>query len=479
MCEYDHDPSQVHGILGIIDALVTGIVNLQIYPLEHPRVGNTIKDLTKRLNLELAGVEVGHRDLLRIGIEDGYIVYDHKPVLGATMTGPRLIQALDALGIGGFEIGRGVSDQDVRAILELCKDRGREISGPVAANRALDHHGGARVFALPPAGFGEHDENGSDTDLSGRDREDATELLRPPVEVYQEVVDLLQGITIKVVRGDQFSIEQAQDRVEMVLKMLNRDRRAMLNLTRYEQYDAFTFGHSVRVSVLAMDFARQFVTDHELLIRIGCSALLHDVGKAMIPFEILHAARRLTAEERTEMERHSTLGAKLLLDVADSDPLAIATAFNHHRTFDGGGYPKSLSGVETSAATRLVKICDVYEALTANRPYKAGMPPTDAYKIMLKMCSDGHFDPGMLREFILRNGIFPVGYEIRLSTGESAVVEQQTQDLVRPVVRTTTSREGWPLVPEDEREIDLSIDREMAGVGIVGLAEDSGKLDVA
>jgi HD-GYP domain-containing protein (c-di-GMP phosphodiesterase class II) len=163
------------------------------------------------------------------------------------------------------------------------------------------------------------------------------------------------------------------------------------------------------------------------------------VGKALVPFEVLHKKGRLTPDERHEMERHPVLGAGVLLANRESDPLAVAAAYGHHRTVDGNGYPRTRGEFEQSTITRLVKICDCFEALTAVRPYKPPMSPAKAYRIMLSM--GGHFDEKMLRHFVRATGIYPVGTRVRLDTGEVARVLRQTGDLDRPVVEVIERHE--------------------------------------
>ena len=97
--------------------------------------------------------------------------------------------------------------------------------------------------------------------------------------------------------------------------------------------------------------------------------------------------------------------------------LSVAVAFSHHQNVDGEGYPASIRGAKQSTATMIVKLSDVYEALTAVRPYKPRMSPTRAYRIMMSM--KGHFEPSLLRRFVSLNGIYPDGSRVRLSSGET------------------------------------------------------------
>jgi HD-GYP domain-containing protein (c-di-GMP phosphodiesterase class II) len=282
-----------------------------------------------------------------------------------------------------------------------------------------------------------------------------------PVRFFQSCIDLLQNITVSVCHGGRIQFDPVQTHAEIVLRRLEDAQGPMMNLARQEQYDAFTFGHSVRVAVLCMNFARALTDDRGLLIRIGTAALLHDVGKSLIPFEILHSTSSLSEEERMQMNRHPQLGAELLLDHTEADPLSIATAFGHHRSDGGRGYPITAHPHDVLFTTDVIKICDVYEALTAARPYKNPMTPTRAYRVMMSMQSQ--FDVGLLRQFIEVNGIYPSGQLVELSTGEKARVVEQTADLLMPMVRIVTDVDGNELDEVDHSLMNLSEPRETEG----------------
>jgi putative nucleotidyltransferase with HDIG domain len=245
-----------------------------------------------------------------------------------------------------------------------------------------------------------------------------------------------------------------QTQAEQLLKQLDDKDEPLLGLARQDQYDAFTFGHSLRVAVLSMNFARELTDDRDLLIRIGTAALLHDVGKSLIPFEILHATGVLSEEERRQMNRHAELGAECLLCHDDSDPLAIAAAFGHHRAPDGSGYPRTVHDHETDVVTDIVKICDVFEALTAARPYKQPMSPIRAYRVMLAMGEK--LNQRLLRRFVEVNGIYPIGQLVELDDGGVAIVRAQGASPLQPKVALLDSEHSQDLVEEEPQILDLA-----------------------
>ena len=278
--------------------------------------------------------------------------------------------------------------------------------------------------------------------------------IRLGLTFHQSVIDLLQSVTISVCRGGRIDFGPVQAQAEAVLKRLEARHDLHLGLARQDQSDPSSCGHPLRVAILAMHFAKHLTDDRDLLVRIGTAALLHDVGKSLIPFEILHSTKPLSDAERREMNRHAELGAQCLLDHHDSDPLAIAAAFGHHRAEDGSDYPKTSHKHPVPMVTSIVKICDIFEALTAARPYKQPMSPIRAYRVMIGM--GDKLDQKLLRRFIEVNGVYPVGQFVQLDGGDVAVVRAQTGDMLRPQVALVDDAARSDLLERDEELIDLS-----------------------
>ena len=166
----------------------------------------------------------------------------------------------------------------------------------------------------------------------------------------------------------------------------------IMNLMRYPDYDSYTVGHSVRVSTLALTVGKEMGWPEHMWTELASAGLLHDLGKGKVPEEILYKPGKLTDEERKVAESHAAIGANILLAQGDASPLCVAAAWGHHIRSDGGGYPKVPAWAVKSPIAGLIQVCDVFEALTAARPYKNPLPPRRAFEIILK---DRHaFDPG-------------------------------------------------------------------------------------
>lgn len=440
----------------LVERMLFGLVNAQVYGPSHTRV----REAALGIATEVAKYcrEQNEPSVL-LGVVGDRVVFEGRPALGASLAAKRLIERIRARGAGGVEMESTVSPEDFVVLFDVLVRRGLVADGDLAAaSRELVARKVSDLRFVPPHGAplaGGGDGFGSSVTDAG-----------PLVSLHQEIMDLLQGVTIATCQGQDLDVAQVAHVVDDIVLGLGRDAGVLHELAHYREFDYFTLGHSLRVGLLAVDVARHLTKEQNLLQRIGAAALLHDVGKALIPWEVLHKRGALTVDERREIQRHPTLGAGVLLSTRRSDALSVAAAYGHHRTDNDKGYPRSCGEMEQSIVTRLVTVCDVFEALTAVRPYKPPLTPMRAFRVMLDM--RGHFDPDLLRHFVKIVGIYPAGSRVRLDTGELARVVHQTPDLNRPVVEVV-ERDGQPVDAAARRPYDLS-KPELGGPTRVALA---------
>jgi len=447
MCDirtFDQDPEDEpaptpDGVHRFVEAFLLALTHSRVYSADHPRVKDSLDTLAKTLNDHLNALQT---ETLQLGATDGYLFFDQRPLLSASEAAPRLIQILARIGSGGVAFERGAGSDEFLGLAKLFAMKGVDELDVTTANLELDAMGAKKVRLLAPYATGE--ELGTRALAHGEEGGGAADLpsLEVPKMLYRDIYDHLTDVVTSVFRGHLFRLDETRGHVEKILQQLHKSAGAMMTASHYEhtEADQFQFRHSIRVACLALNYARGLTRSPEFLERVGTAALLHDIGKGRLEWSILHNPGRLSAEERVEMERHTEFGARLLMELEDCDPMAVAIAFGHHRTLDGGGYPDTMHTVDLSLATKLVKICDVYEALTARRPYKDPMSPTLSYRIMMQMNGKGeatHFDPGLLHRFILVNGIYPTGSWVKLDSGEVACVERQTGILEAPRVQVS------------------------------------------
>ncbi len=444
----ESEPSPESMITSFVDDFVAALINSRIYWTAHPCVLASISDVVRQVQ-EICAAESA--DSITIGVTRDFLVFEDRPLLGASLGAKRLIKALQDWQSGGVRIMVDVAAEDFEVFLDSVHDNRDPDDDFRLINEKLKARGTPQQIELLP----KYKDLGSGASSESTERDQAeARRLSVPMHLYQSVMGLLEGITVNVSTGGRIDFAPVQEHAETMLKRLERNEGPLVSLARQDQYDAFTFGHSVRVSVLALNFGRALTQDSEMLVRLGTAALLHDVGKCMVPFEILHSRNQLSPEEREEISRHSEYGAQILLDHAEADPYAIAATFGHHCAHGERGYPKTLHEHKLSRITEIVGIVDVFEALTAARPYKRAMSPIRAYRIMMGMRD--RFDQRLLRRFIEVNGIFPSGQLVELSTGEKAKVLSQTADICLPDVCVLTDADGNVLHQEDQWELDMS-----------------------
>lgn len=417
----------------LVEELSAALINVRIYAPTHPRVANSLVAVRKSVR-KLA--DATGEASIRIVCAEGMVAFAQRPLRGASMGASRLIALLKQWGASGIEIDAEGTDEALHAFFTALVERPRPGATFSQFNDQLQKQQCRTARLLPPY----VEESGAP---SQPDR------VRVSMSLYQSVVDLLQNVTVSVCRGGRIDFAPVEAQAEEILDRLIKTTDLQSGLARQDQYDAFTLGHSLRVAILSVNFARAMTQDRELLIRIGTAALLHDVGKSLIPFEILHSPSALSPEERRQMDMHAELGARCLLDHSDADPLGVAAAFGHHRGPDNTGYPRTTHEHPVSFVTSIVKICDVFEALTAARPYKQPMSPIRAYRVMIAM--GDKLDQRLLRRFIDVNGIYPTGQLVELDTGEVAIVRDQAQDRLAPKVAVLRQPADLDTVAEDEQ----------------------------
>lgn len=227
----------------------------------------------------------------------------------------------------------------------------------------------------------------------------------------------------------------AQRLVEEIAGSVTRNPGALISLARLKTADDYTYMHSVAVCALMIALSKQLNLDEAQTRSAGIAGLLHDLGKAAMPMAVLNKPGKLTDEEFAIIKSHPAEGYEMLLTGQNVDPVALDVVLHHHEKTDGSGYPKHLKDMEISQFAKMGAVCDVYDAITSNRPYKAGWDPAESLCKMAEW-TKGHFDPVIFQAFVKSLGIYPIGSLLLLSSGRlGIVVEQAEKSLLTPRVK--------------------------------------------
>lgn len=247
--------------------------------------------------------------------------------------------------------------------------------------------------------------------------------------------------------GRKTDLAQVERLVEDMAESIDEHPDALTSLARIKRADQYTYMHSVAVAALMTSLARGMNLTAEQTRLAGMAGLLHDIGKVQMPEKILNKPGRLTPDEYRQMQAHPVAGAAMLREDKDIPREIIEVCLHHHEHFDGSGYPDRLAGDNIFLLTRMASICDVYDAITSNRPYKKGWDPSFALHKMSQW--QGQFDPRLFDAFVRTIGKYPVGSIISLTDGElGQVIGQNPGKPELPIVKVFYSIRWSHAIPE-------------------------------
>lgn len=254
--------------------------------------------------------------------------------------------------------------------------------------------------------------------------------------------------------GKALNATDALPVVEEITTSVMRNPGALISLARLKDKDNYTCMHSVAVCALMVSLARQLGLNNEQTHHAGLAGMVHDIGKATIPAEIIDKPGRLTAAEYQAIKSHPAEGHKILRDSNGINDIALHVCLHHHEKVDGSGYPDRLANEQINLYAKMSAICDVYDAITSTRVYKNGWEPAQAIRKMAEW-RHGHFDKRIFEAFVRSIGIYPIGSMVRLASGRLGVVVGQTDhSLLTPRVKAFYSIDPGMRIPAEI--LDLS-----------------------
>ncbi len=281
-------------------------------------------------------------------------------------------------------------------------------------------------------------------------QEEMSRARRVHAEAEEAIRDVLLGVRI----GKPVELNRIEPLVTKISASLLGNRSALLSLCRIKDSDRYTFLHSVSVGTLMIAFSQFMNMDADAVMQNGIGGLLHDTGKMFTPLEILNKPGRLTPDEFVVMKKHPGDGYDVLRQNTEIGEVPLEITLRHHERLDGSGYPGGFGKDAIPHVAKMAAIVDVYDAITAERCYHRGMPPTEALRRLIEW-SGAHFDGPLVHEFIRCIGIYPVGSLVLLESGRVAIVtgQDESSPLTPQVVAVYDSRKRMFIAAET---IDLA-----------------------
>lgn len=281
---------------------------------------------------------------------------------------------------------------------------------------------------------------------------DVPELVREDTRV--RLIQTLQTVFTACQKSGDLDTYALRSEVKAMVDEIIANRDAMIHTADLRTYQDYVYAHSVNVAVIAVLIALSLDYNEAKLIDLAIGALLHDIGMLVVPKEILLKIGNLTPAESATVQDHARQGFEIIRKRRDVSTLAAHIAFQHHERVDGTGYPRRLKGDAIHEYARIVAAADIFDALIADRPYRKGLLPHEAYEIIMTL-ADKYIDKTILDIFLTNIAIYPVGTVVQLSSGETAVVAAVRPRLqARPVVKIILDRAG--ALVKDGPNIDLT-----------------------
>jgi putative nucleotidyltransferase with HDIG domain len=365
-----------------LTSVAQAIATMSLYKTGHPARERALDGAHERLQ-ELQAV----KPIAQFTFLGEEIVFDRRPLrdLKGWSWGTRFA----GVGLQRLELSGPVERADLEVFLDEVYAR---MSG-APPNTAEARPG--RPTNIRFGAVGLRGESG-ETVGEGRAARIATASMGYTLKEEVDAVDWLHG---ELKEGQELHLLEAESIVRSLSVAMHGDQAFVIPLLKLKRYDQYTTTHAMNVSVLAMALAEQIGLTPTEVRAFGISGLLHDLGKVMIPEEILNKPGKLSDAERAVMNRHPIDGARMILETERQLDLAATVAYEHHIKLNGGGYPSLTYPRRCHQASDMVHVCDVFDALRTNRPYREAWA-TDRVLSYLEEGAGTEFDPDLIRAFV-------------------------------------------------------------------------------
>ncbi|MFH0855399.1 MAG: HD domain-containing phosphohydrolase [Candidatus Omnitrophota bacterium] len=412
----------------------------KLYGASHPIV---LKSAEKAY-LSLQDV-LADRPELVIGIIGEELAFEKEIFFDLSKFLNQMVVYLKGRGIERIAFSRGLGLGELNKFIEFLALSKEEIKGDPQESLALS---GVRNISVGK--------------VKGSPQEDAGKKKEHPdlLNNYQVSLDQISPALTKIMNNETVDGLSLRLAINNIVNNLGVYYGQLFKLATLKRYDTGTFIHLLNVSILSMHFSSKLGFNKDVIMEIGISALFHDIGKLYISRKTIRKPGQLSVQEFEQMESHTILGAKLLMEYTEAiGIMPVVVSFEHHQKYDLSGYPKSVFKKKQHIVSAIVSICDVYDALSQRRSYKTDYPPDMIYGLMMRG-SKTSFDPDLLSAFFKAIGVWPVGSIILLNDKRVGVVVQENEtNIFLPRVKIIHPQNNGEIIDLNENMDNIKIER--------------------
>jgi len=268
----------------------------------------------------------------------------------------------------------------------------------------------------------------------------------------QKTIRRLPNMFQSVIDGNREVLKESFKTIYDLTDYIIKEADINTNLYEISKYDDYTYIHCVDTGIMSIILGRALKLDEYDLKELGTSAILHDIGKIVVPQGLINKKGPLTTDEFEEVKKHTIYGYKILKSADMFSNNILEGVLEHHERVDGKGYPLGIKGDKINKFAKIISLCDVFTAISANRSYRTRFSPNEAYEYILSNVNS-MFDEEIIDNFKKNFYIYPVGVRVRLSNKiEGYVIKQNKSFPDRPIIRVSNNDRNKR---RDSYDIDL------------------------
>lgn len=456
-------PEKLERARQLVRSLAVAHANAALYPTSHPSVAQSLAAFVSAMR----GLSGFGFDEVTINIYKGTVFVENQIFSEESATYAKLVEELLSRGISAVTVTAMTTAAEAAVLVELIE--ADDVADIESARAFLEARGVHSITVAETTTL-------EDTGNEQRNRE----VRARARESYDAGLGAMRDVEMQAKLGRAMELGPLQRVVESMLDNLLQDPAAVLGLTAIKGHDDYTLNHSINVCILAISLGSALGLNQEEIRSLGLAGLLYDIGKVRIPEDILMKAGPLTAEEWTLVKRHSEEGADLLKRIQLEDKMPMIVAYEHHQRHDLLGYPDT-TGSEQHLFSKVVAVCDAYDAMTTTRPFRREIRPDKALAVLMQGRGKA-YEPNITKALVAMLGIYPMGAVVMLEDNTTAVVYRvNNDDLLHPRVKMLIDADGrWFESPEilDLRLVDTTTGKPLHKVDRCVAATEAGVDDV-